>query len=144
MNNKKEDLKYYESLIESELNNLSTIRNDENIIESNEDAPKKKKLKKSQSKKISNLELCVAIYRLLIFNFKKYSTKYNYAKLINLIKIDDQNENDQLQQQQQQNFMVKYFTLKIYSLLLSLTPLQEEALFSKHFNSEQLENVYLK
>jgi hypothetical protein len=95
------------------LNNLSTIRNDENIIESSEDAPKKKKLKKSQSKKISNLELCVAIYRLLIFNFKKYSTKYNYAKLINLIKIDDQNENDQLQQQQQQqqNLMVKYFTL---------------------------------
>jgi hypothetical protein len=146
------DLKYYERLIEKELASLASGKQaeseDEADLEQTSDLlPKKKKLKKELDKKrkhkIDHLELVVGIYKLLIFNFVKYSTKYNYSKLINLFHLDssgDQSTNVDADQ----NDLVKYFCLKISSLLLNLSPIQEDNLFSKQFTNEKLESIYLK
>jgi hypothetical protein len=153
------DLRYYERLIENELAGLSSSGgadqlqcqedddgDDGDPERSNELLPKKKKLKLEKKKRkqhLDNLELVVGVYKLLIFNFVKYSTKYNYAKLINLVQFDNEPKakNDS---GGQQNDLVKYFCLKITALLLNLSPVQEDNLFSKQFTAEQLENVYLK
>jgi hypothetical protein len=143
------NLKYYEKLIERELASLTTSKQaesgDEAMDQYEDLLPKKKKLKKEVDKKkhqLDHLELVIGIYKLLIFNFAKYSTKYNFSKLISLVQFEssDQRKKDETSESD----LVKYVCLKISSLLLNLSPIQEENLFNKQFTNEQLENVNLK
>lgn len=129
-------LRYYEKWIEKELDSGGG-RN----VAADERAPsesKKKKLKVENedvemSCEINNnnqtsLELVVAIYKFLQFDFAKYSRKWNYSKLVNLV-------------QTEQNGLVRYFGFKICSMLIGLTPIQEDSLMKKNFDQATLETV---
>ena len=150
----KNDLKFYENLVEKELNALSNKSIDDQEEGDGEGKlalPKKKRLKKELSMtKVAccdNLELVVAIYRLLIFNFKKYSVKWNYSKLMNFMQFEESSSNSDKTATttgDDKAGLIKFFCLKICSLLLNMTPGQEESLFNKQFTDEKLENVYLK
>lgn len=132
------NIKYYENLIQKTL---------DSILTGNESGQhKKKKLKKDLKTKsglLNNLDLVVGIYRLLLFNFEKYSTKWNFSSLVALIKF-----NNKTQSQQQPNLkhedelLTRWFTIKICSLLLNLTPEQENRLVDTYFNSNSSDREF--
>jgi hypothetical protein len=92
--------------------------------------------------KLNDLELIIGVYRFLCFDFEKYSTRWNFSLLIKFIQKTSGSsstaENTVVNPvQENKDNMLKWFTLKIYSLLLSLTPIQINKLLAMHFNAEE-------
>ena len=71
-----------------------------------------------KSNNLTDLDLIVGVYRFLYFNFGNYSTRWNFSLLTKFLL----NENDTGSEPNSE--LVKWFTLKVFSLLLSLTPAQ--------------------
>lgn len=145
-------VKYYENLITKTLNRSSILGDKdegggggggENF------EPKKKRQKKNQNQKrdlnkannpasLTNIELVVGIYHFLVFNPRKYASKWNYSGLISILEVDTAESDSDGQ-------LVKWFIVKICSLLLNFTPVQETELFSAYFKSSSvLEQCYLR
>jgi hypothetical protein len=96
----------------------------------------------SSASDLANLELVIAIYRLLLFNYEKYSTKWDLACLISFLKPQNNDGDDH---DETPRLLVKWFTVKITSLLVGLTPQQEDALLTANFASKsQLDACCLK
>jgi hypothetical protein len=85
-----------------------------------------------KKKEYNDLEIVVGIYRLLTFDFKKYSIKWNYSRLLKFMELKPSSVvNDQRQ-------LVKWITLKIVSHLLCLVPIKENELFQLYFKTSEI------
>ena len=116
MEKKFKNIRHFETLIESKLS-------------CDLDEPKKKKTKKNDY--LSDMELVIGVYRLLVLDFDRYATKWSLARLVRLI-------------QSSKNSLVKWFSLKISSLMLGLSCQDEFTLFNAHFNADQLQHLSIE
>lgn len=116
MEKKFKNIRHFETLIESKL--ACDLKE-----------PSSKKSKKNES--LSDLELVVGVLRLLVLDFDKYSTKWNLVRLVRII-------------QSTKKSLVKWFALKISSLLLGLSSHDESNLFNAHFSLEQLQQLSIE
>lgn len=132
-------IKSFENFVDNlkEFNDVVTTLTDEQLS-----PPKSKKKKRAKGQelekqiKYSDLELLVGIYKLLILDFKKYSQRWKFDSLVNLINSEKSKTNE--------NNLVKWFALEILSLLFSLTPSQKDKYFRMYFSSADLEDLNFK
>ena len=85
----------------------------------------------------TRLEIVVGIYRLLTFDFKKFSQKWNFGALSKSL-----NENFSLKGENSD--LVKWFTIEIYTLLLQLSPNKKLNMQKIYFSLKEIEDLSLK
>jgi hypothetical protein len=86
-----------------------------------------KKSKRAKASSLGDLDLVLGVYRFVSYDFEKYSTCWNYSRLAKFLDTDEK--------------LVKWFTLKIFSLLL--TPRQASRLVAMYFDETQCAQLRL-
>lgn len=137
----KNRVKSYEKLITKALNGKIAMSLSVNTSLENLEPPvaKKKRLKKGScltniDDELTNLELAIGIYHFLMLDARKYANKWNFSSLISLLETEPANNKDA----ELESHLVKWFVVKICSLILSLTPVQESRLFQVYFKSDSI------
>ena len=136
----KNRVKYYEKLITKALNARLAMSLGVNTSLENLEPPvaKKKRFKKGSclaniDDELTNLELVIGIYHFLMLDARKYASKWNFSSLISLLETEPIKD-----VKLEEYHLVKWFVVKICSLLLSLTPVQESRLFQVYFKSDSI------
>lgn len=133
----KNRVKYYEKLITRALNGKLAMSLGVNTSLENLEPPvaKKKRFKKANiDDELTNLELVIGIYHFLMLDARKYASKWNFSSLISILEIESVKDAEP----ELEFHLVKWFVVKISSLLLSLTPVQESRLFQVYFKSDSI------